>query len=60
MAASFVDKDALFRREQLDGRLKRGSLPLDLGPLLLGGPKRFFSGAGPVCLRRDGWSLGSP
>jgi hypothetical protein len=42
MAASFVEKDQIFRSERLDGILKRGSLPLDLWPLLLGGAKGFF------------------
>jgi hypothetical protein len=42
MAARFVKKDAIFRDEQLDGILERGPLPLDLGPLWLGGAKRLF------------------
>ena len=53
MAARCVDKDAIFRGEQLDGVLERGPLPLDVGPLLLGGAKRFFFGAGPVWLKPD-------
>jgi hypothetical protein len=53
MAARFVEKHQVFRRERLDGVLKRGPLPLDLGPFLLGGAKRFFCGVGPVWLRLD-------
>jgi hypothetical protein len=45
-AACFVEKEASFRREQLDGIVKRGPLPLDLGLLLRGGAQRFFYGAG--------------
>jgi hypothetical protein len=45
MATSFVEKDQVFRSEQLDGLLKPGSLPLHLWPLLLGGTKRFFCAA---------------
>jgi hypothetical protein len=33
--------------------LERGPLPLDVGPLLLGGAQRFFFGAGPVWLKPD-------
>ena len=46
MAASFVEKNEVFRRERLDGILKRGPLPLDFWPLLLGGAKGFFCEAG--------------
>jgi hypothetical protein len=50
-AARFVEKHQVFRSKRFDGLLKRGPLPLDLGPLLLGGAKGFFCGAGPVWLR---------
>jgi hypothetical protein len=46
MAASFVEKDQVFRGKWLDGLVKRGPLPLDLWPLLLGGAKGFFCEAG--------------
>ena len=48
MAARFIEKDAVVRSEWFNGILKRGPLPLDVGPLLLGGAKRFFYEAGPV------------
>jgi hypothetical protein len=51
MAASLVEKNQVFRRERLDGLLKRGPLPLDFWPLVLGGAKRFFCGAGRVWFR---------
>jgi hypothetical protein len=46
MAASFVEKDEVVRRERLHGLLNRGPLPLDLWPLLLGGAKGCFCEAG--------------
>jgi hypothetical protein len=46
MAASFVEKDPVFRSERLDGLLKRGPWPLDLWPLVLGGANGFFGEAG--------------
>ena len=48
MATRFIEKDEVVRSKRLDGVLKRGPLPLDVGPLLLGGAKRFFYEAGPV------------
>jgi hypothetical protein len=51
MTARFIEKDEVVRSERLDGSLKRGPLPLDLGPFSLGGAKGFFCGAGPVWLR---------
>jgi len=48
MAARFIEKDEVLRSEWLNGVLKRGPLPLDVGPLVLGGAKRFFYEAGPV------------
>jgi Transposase len=50
MAASFVEKDEVFRGERLDAFLKGEPLSLDLRPLLLDGAKRFFYEAVP------GWS----
>lgn len=46
MAASFVEKDQVFRGKWRDGLVKRGPLPLDRWPLLLGGAKGFFCEAG--------------
>ena len=51
MAARVVEKDEVVRSERFNGVLKRGPLPLDVGPLLLGSPKRFFCEAGQVWLR---------
>jgi hypothetical protein len=48
MAARFIEKDEVVRSERCNGILKRGPLPLDVGPLVLGGAKRFFFEAGPV------------
>lgn len=48
MAASCIEKDQVFRRERLNGLLKRGPLPLDLGLLWRGGAAGFFCEAGRV------------
>jgi hypothetical protein len=60
MAARFIEKDQVFRREQLHGLLNRGPLPLDLGLLLLGGAEGFFCEAGRVWPTRGSSSLDSP
>jgi hypothetical protein len=48
MAARFIEKDAVVRSEWFHGVWKRGPVPLDVGPLWLGGAKRVFYEAGPV------------
>jgi hypothetical protein len=53
MTARLVEKDQIFRGEMLAGFLEGGPLPLDLGPLVLGGAKGFFPGQPPVCVRPD-------
>ena len=48
MAASFIEKDAVFRGEECDDGVERGPLLLDVWPPWLGGATRFFCGEGPV------------
>ena len=60
MAARFIEKDQVFRRERLNGLLQRDPLPLHLGLLWLGGAEGCFCEAGRVWPTRGSSSLDSP
>ena len=51
VAAGFIEQEQIFRGHLLEAREEGGALLLDIGALLLGGAKRFFSGVGRALSR---------